>query len=455
MLKDGLRVSAAMFRKVSFLVLMLLLSGQVFSDTIKQKTAMAYQLLNTGNYKEAIELLEELYDNDNDNSNIRNTLATAYNNYATLLRASKDSASMAYYEKALDLSPNQPAVRYNFASELYDREKYEDAIYQLEYMYGKMTGDHRQQADMLLGLSYFKINDFSRAGYYFSEVDPVKIQDVSFYKGFVKYKLGEISEAISIWKEFAGRCPGLAQRFQIDNWIRKAETENRVEKEFSRDTTSHFLVKSDGDNSGVDLNFILTSFEEAYYDVGRELEIYPKNRIPVVIYSTHKQYQNATNSPEWTGGLWDGTKIRIPSTICNSGKELLKHTIFHEYVHLLLSTRYEKTYRNIPIWLNEGCAEYLSYSILKEDIKPIKLTKSAKEKLKLFYTHPEYFRNPVTAKNAYRLALHSVKFIVDRYGIKKLNSFIKNMARGSAAPFDEVLNCSMGQFIDDFIEFMK
>lgn len=44
--------------------------------------------------------------------------------------------------------------------------------------------------------------------------------------------------------------------------------------------------------------------------------------------------------------------------------ENLYHTIFHEYVHLLL----ENTMRNVPVWFNEGLAEYYStFQVTKED----------------------------------------------------------------------------------------
>ncbi len=442
--------------KTTILILFLFFgSSLIFCAPDRAKINKAYRLLNSRNYKQAIELLEELYDDDENNINIRNTLATAYNNFATQLRRQKNTESFEYYEKALKLSPSQPALRFNYASSLYDLGKYEDAIYQLEYSYGKITGSNRQQADMLLGLSYFKLNDYSRSGYYFDEVEPSKTPAVYFYKGFIKYKLGEIDEAITIWKEFASKHPGQASRFKVANWLKKAQTENKVEKKFSKDTTSHFMVNCDVEDKKVDLNFILTAFEEAYYDVGRALEIYPKNRIPVVIYSSHKQYRNATNSPEWTGGLWDGTKIRIPSSICKSDKKVLEHTIFHEYVHLLFSTKYEKQYRGIPIWLNEGCAEYFSHSLLEEDIKPLKLTRNAKNSLNSFFDNPAYFKNAKTARSAYRLALHSVRFIVENYGNNSLLKLIDNMANRKKRPFYNSLNCNKADFIDAFIEFMK
>ncbi len=442
--------------KYKILIIILIFNTSfIFCALDRTKMNKAFQLMNSRNFQPAIEILEELFDDNDGNVKLRNTLATAYNNYATQLRMQKNTESFTYFEKALKLSPSQAAVRFNYASGLYDMGKYEDAIYQLEYSYSKITGRNRQQADMLLGLSYFKINDYSRSGYYFDEVDPSKTPAVYFYKGFIKYKLGKISEAISIWKEFSSRYPGQASKFQVSNWLKKALTENIVEKEFSRDTTSHFMVNCDVDDKKIDLNFILTAFEEAYYDVGRDLEIYPKNRIPVVIYSSHKQYRTATNSPEWTGGLWDGTKIRIPASICKSGKEILEHTIFHEYVHLLFSTKYEKQYRSIPIWLNEGCAEYFSHVLLEKPIKPLKLTNNAKNSLNAFFSNPAYFKSAKTARSAYRIALHSVRFIVDQYGNKLLLKLINNMANRNPRPFYESLNCSQSDFIDAFIEYLK
>ena len=442
-------------KNIILCLILILATSLIFCAADRTKISKAYRLLNSRQFPDAIEMLEELYDDDENNVRLRNTLATAYNNYATMLRTQKNEDSFDYYEKALKLSPSQPALRFNYASGLYDLEKYEDAIYQLEYSYSKITGKNRQQADMLLGLSYFKLNDYSRAGYYFDEVDSQKTPAVYFYKGFLKYKLGQISEAISIWKEFASKHPGHASRFKIANWVKKANTENKVEKKFSQDTTSHFMVNCDVDDKKIDLDFILTAFEEAYYDVGRDLKIYPKNRIPVVIYSSHKQYRNATNSPEWTGGLWDGTKIRIPSSMCRSGKDILKRTIFHEYVHLLLSTKYEKDYRNLPIWLNEGCAEYVSHTLLGKKIRNLKLTDNAINTLNAFYTNPAYFRSVKTARSAYRLALHSVRFIIEEYGYDGLLKLIDNMVKRRSRPFYNSLSCTRAGFIENFIEFMK
>lgn len=68
---------------------------------------------------------------------------------------------------------------------------------------------------------------------------------------------------------------------------------------------SHFTVKFDGGENGVDGHVIAILLEEAYIKVGADLNFYPTDRIEAVLY-TKDQFRDVTRSPAWAGELYDG-----------------------------------------------------------------------------------------------------------------------------------------------------
>ena len=99
-----------------------------------------------------------------------------------------------------------------------------------------------------------------------------------------------------------------------------------------------------------------------------------KNRIPIIVYNSHNDFQQ-TNvidmfMPEGVGGVTELYKNRVVIPFDGNNRQF-KHVIHHELVHAFINDYiYKGSIQNmqnddvvlIPLWMNEGLAEFLSSS---------------------------------------------------------------------------------------------
>jgi hypothetical protein len=131
----------------------------------------------------------------------------------------------------------------------------------------------------------------------------------------------------------------------------KLERESRIEASWNQSVRGSFIVKYD-DQRFKDVGEAVLGFLDAAEDLSRQtLGHVPSRRVTVVLYS-HEDFTNTTGAHAWAGGLFDG-KIRLPIRNFALTKDSIKHTIAHEYTHLVI----RDLCRKCPIWLNEGLAQ--------------------------------------------------------------------------------------------------
>lgn len=95
-----------------------------------------------------------------------------------------------------------------------------------------------------------------------------------------------------------------------------------------------------------------------------------KNKVPMIIYNNHADFQQTTITSGiigvGTGGFTEGYRNRVvmPFTVSNKGTS---HVLGHEMVHAFQYNMFKsdprislRNIRNIPLWMIEGLAEYLS-----------------------------------------------------------------------------------------------
>ena len=134
--------------------------------------------------------------------------------------------------------------------------------------------------------------------------------------------------------------------------LERVRKEHVTEKDFSRDVTSHFLIKYEGREKIEAGRIILRILEDAYGEVGKSLSYYPDREIQVILYSS-QQFQEVTDAPGWSGGIYDG-KIRIPIGGIEKETPGLRRLLYHEYTHAVVRALAPRC----PTWLNEGLAQY-------------------------------------------------------------------------------------------------
>ena len=119
--------------------------------------------------------------------------------------------------------------------------------------------------------------------------------------------------------------------------------------------------------------YVAFESEEAYKNISKYLDWDLTNRYSIIVYNSHNDFQqtNVVDSYmyEGIGGVTELYKTRVVIPFDGSHKEF-KHVIHHELVHMFINDyMYGGSLQNlitkqisyfIPLWMNEGLAEYLS-----------------------------------------------------------------------------------------------
>ncbi len=254
------------------------------------------------------------------------------------------------------------------------------------------------------------------------------------------YKKDRLSEAILIWEKIVHDDP-LNQ--PVRALLEKGRQELKAHELFTHETTRHFTIKFEGAENRNLYRDVLENLEEAYREVGRALSFYPAEEVIVFLY-TNQQFFDVTRAPAWAGGLFDG-KIRIPSLGYETQKARLREVIFHEYVHSVVqrmtdsgAVRTENTQR-VPIWLNEGLAQYLEPSDKKKNINA-RLTKTGLIPLSQLH-HSFMGLNASQAAIAYDESLSAVSFLIDEFGLWRLKRLLEEL--GQNGNIDEAMRSTL------------
>ena len=134
--------------------------------------------------------------------------------------------------------------------------------------------------------------------------------------------------------------------------------------------TNHFDIYFSQD--GYELaEFTAEAAEDAYNSIRKLLRYEINNRIPVVVYNSHNEFQqtNVVNEylEEGVGGVTELFKNRVVLPF-EGNYRLFRHVIHHELVHAVLNDMFyggsvqsliaSRTPFVLPLWMNEGLAEY-------------------------------------------------------------------------------------------------
>ncbi len=136
--------------------------------------------------------------------------------------------------------------------------------------------------------------------------------------------------------------------------------------------TKHFdIYFTEGTEKTVE--FLAKAAEEALDSIHKDLNYYITNRISFILYNSHNDFQE-TNTidaflSQGIGGFTESFKNRVVIPFEGS-YEKFRHVIHHELVHAVMNDfLYGGSLQNmisknitlqLPLWVNEGMAEYLS-----------------------------------------------------------------------------------------------
>ncbi len=194
--------------------------------------------------------------------------------------------------------------------------------------------------------------------------------------------------------------------------------------------TKHFDIyfSENGDDAA---EFTAQAAEAALEDLQKKLDYQLNNRISLVVYNSHNEFQETNTTDGYLsqgiGGFTEPFKNRVVFPFEGSYSKY-KHVIHHELVHAVMRDMlYGGTIQNIiakgitlqlPIWYHEGMAEYLSSgwetnsdmfirdAIINEYLPDI---------------------NRLDGYFAYRGGQALFKYIADTYGEEKISELLHNI----------------------------
>ena len=246
---------------------------------------------------------------------------------------------------------------------------------------------------------------------------------IFYYLGRIRYDTGNLTDAIDLLGKALILDPenkGIAEL--LEKARRQLPTESRMKKEVG----AKFVISYDEGSKSDIADEVLKVLDTAYNRVGSDLFHYPVATIPVILY-TRQEYQIATESPEWSGGQYDG-KIRLPIGGMSKINRILRRVLTHEYTHVVVG---ELTRNNCPGWLNEGLAEIEGRKESDSDLSALET--ATRSGFFLPFSGLEQSWMSLDKKNimlAYQQSYSIAKFMVSNYGWHKVREILVNLGDG-------------------------
>ena len=239
--------------------------------------------------------------------------------------------------------------------------------------------------------------------------------------------------------------------------------QNKVQyREFDWDFISspNFDVYYYGDQIEL-ATFTMEAANEAYEQIGKHLRWNLKKRVPIIIYHSHNEFQqnNAVGvyMSEGIGGVTELFKNRVVIPFEGDYKAF-RHVIHHELVHAMINDLiYGGRMQNVasgqvtwsmPLWANEGLAEYLSSNWDTEAdmvIRDLAINERIPTVKEL-----EYYL-------AYKGGQSVWRFIAKKYGREKIGEVFQSMKRLRSAEkgFKSAIGMDYEELTEQWHKYIK
>jgi tetratricopeptide (TPR) repeat protein len=281
-------------------------------------------------------------------------------------------------------------------------------------------------AHLGLGIANFHLKDDRVAERELERAIELKPRDKTAYQvlGDLAYRRDDLAAAVASWEKALEIDPSDAA---LSSRLERIRREHRTEKDFNRDITSHFSVKYEGREKIEAGRIVLRILEDAYGEVGRALSYYPDQEIAVILY-TNQQFQEVTDAPGWSGGIYDG-KIRLPIGGIEQETPGLRRLLTHEYTHAVVRA----ITRRVPTWLNEGLAQYFEGREIGTPQKDMLRQLAQSGKLPSLRNLEGSFMglSGSQASYAYLVSLSAVRHMVDHYGMYRVRTMLDELSAGA------------------------
>ncbi|MDD2365395.1 MAG: peptidase MA family metallohydrolase [Desulfuromonadaceae bacterium] len=414
-MEELLRVIAKYTSSITLIILFMqsYIYAQPIDNTPVMHSSYGRELVLRGEYEKGIGELREAYLLFPLNLTFKRNLAEGYAAYGhRLFKQKRYEQADENYIKALELYPEESGYALLRGICNYHLKKYDVARYELERA------------------KFIRENSI----------------ETLYYLGLVQFDTDHRQEAIELWEQALKLSPG---RKELIDLLEKARRENAVESTMDHGHSSRFDLTYDPYVNTEFALAVLEVLESAANLIGAELGVFPEARVPVAIYK-RSDYKTVTDSPDWSGGFYDGT-IRLPFGSLNQITPPIREVLFHEYAHVVV---FELTRGNCPLWLNEGIAEM--FGRMQHNRPLPEFGKAARTGNLINFRSLEANFNeftPSSAALAYQQSYALVNYMATTYGWHKIKGILDNLGGGNS--FDESISLALKDYNLDYDSMTK
>jgi hypothetical protein len=240
--------------------------------------------------------------------------------------------------------------------------------------------------------------------------------------GIAAYRSDDPSAALEYLKQ--------AEQLQADRAVQlliaKIEKEKAGDKSGEKLYGTRFLLRYEGSQLAPDVaRSVVGYLEQEFSRIAGEIGCRTDERIVTVVQSK-QAYRNSTDAAEWSGGLFDGVKIRVPVIENAAIDAQTRRTLSHELVHACLAGM-----GHWPTWLHEGMAQKLSGDTLSTArLGQVKTLVRAGKLPRLDNMNQSWSRmSAAHAGLAYDYALAAVDMLYDSYRHYGIQNIFRNPDR--------------------------
>ena len=220
---------------------------------------------------------------------------------------------------------------------------------------------------------------------------------------------GRLDEGIALWE----RSLSLHPSGSLSARLARARRLQTAEEGYERSLGAHFDLRFDGGEASPDLaQEILSYLETTHAELSARFAHEPEAVIRVTLYST-RAFRDATSSPDWVGGLFDG-QIRVPIRGLTHLVPQMKQVLAHELTHCFIASR---SRGNAPQWIQEGMAQVVE-------------GKTARHARAVLLAGRAGAGAEYDADFSYLKALSQTEFFLERWSGAHLNDLLDHLGRG-------------------------
>jgi tetratricopeptide (TPR) repeat protein len=256
----------------------------------------------------------------------------------------------------------------------------------------------------------------------------------------VQERQGRTREALQTLRRLLARESGHPRGRTL---LARLEREQGVEGGYWSQESPHFLVRYEG-GGGIDVGrSVVEILERAYESLGRDLGVFPKERVQVGIYVTKTFAELGGIPPEFAEhvlGFYDFHKLRLRLSASQAGSIALERLARHEYAHLLI---HQATNGKATRWLHEGLAQVAEPRAAPRFIEVDVVLD--RQHFTLDGLERLFRSNAVGA--AYQLSHVVCEFLVERRGMAGIRTLLDHLGQGE--PMAQALKEGPGVSVEE------